>query len=133
MRGSSQRREAHEQRVDDPEDPRHATKLKPRAVANQPPKQRPEGDEAIVDGDLRVRALVSEVRGQRPGGRVVSFAEIGGKNEYSPRRRRRGLDAGLSRRGVERRDLPRYAPPPARDRHVRNLSVRPDERKAPAV
>jgi len=126
--GSSHRREAHEQRVDDPEDPRHTTKLKPRAVANEPAKQGPERGEPVPDRYLRPRALAGQVRGKRPGGRVVSFAEVGGENEDPARRRRRGLDAGPPLGMWCNASTSPGNPPPARDPHARNLSFPPDGR-----
>ena len=90
------RREPHQERVDDAEDPGHPAELEPGAVADHPLEERTERGEAVGDHDVSPRMLVGQPGGQGPSGRVMAFPEVGGQDEDPSWRGDRGLDDGLS-------------------------------------
>jgi hypothetical protein len=92
---AANRAEAHQQGVDDPEQPRHPPELEPRPVADHALEQRSQRGQPVRDRDLDPRALLAQAGRQRPSGRVVAFPEVGGQDEDPPRRVRRGLGVAV--------------------------------------
>jgi hypothetical protein len=74
------RGEAHEQRVDDAEHPRHPAELEPGAVADRPLENAAEGGEAVGDHDLGPGMLLRDAGRERARRGVVAFPEVGGQD-----------------------------------------------------